>query len=189
MLAKNLIFSPIYRENGPPKKCTKIWCDFCTFSPQIFFISPKKAKKAVSLLQQAQNVGSSWVLRYIYIDSFLGFFSIPSATLFSLACSSSKIALGLAFSELQKKHKDASGISTIANCVFFWFVGPSLSAPKSRYSLWVLPIPHKIAILWPQLSGVIRANRFARFASVKNASVSRFASRPFKGPHDCRCCF
>ena len=40
------ILAQFYSKDGPTKKCNKTWCNFGIFcSPQIFFISPKRAKK------------------------------------------------------------------------------------------------------------------------------------------------
>ena len=62
ILAKNLTF-PNFRVKMAPQTSTKIWCPFFIFcSPQIFFTSPKRAKKnLVFLVKQAQKVGSRLV--------------------------------------------------------------------------------------------------------------------------------
>ena len=61
----------LYSKNGPPKKWTKIWCNFLLFLfPSIFFISPKRAKNVVFLLKQAQNIGGRLVSRHISVNFF-----------------------------------------------------------------------------------------------------------------------
>ena len=54
-----------YSRNGPPKKCTKIWCIFSFPSNLLYF--PKKVQKRWFSFETAQDVGSRLVSRHTYI--------------------------------------------------------------------------------------------------------------------------